>query len=647
MSNGYDGGRRALAGYLYQIVGVLGMQAYAHCSDVALDSPELEALLRLVRAGQLYHEYLDQDAVLRQLGISSNDDYVLVQFKYSSQVPLPTIGPAELTEIVHRLDQIDQSARQAQDLDRNVVGYTLITNRGLGPKAQEMKDAAESGDSIGSLTSGQYATLQQLRVITDLRLSVWQEALRIFAHKFGAEEAEIERGISRLVGDLVRQTAGLDYAPVCESDLISAFTEYKCTRPLTLEAIAEMSIQELDHFIDQHGLPSEPVRRMLLDEIAQASVQRALVILYGLGGCGKTVALWQWAHETTTAPKPRGRPSTAISAAGVIPRLWITQTVCDWAGLPHINHSRHAEEPERALQRLCVANPEAPRPILFLGLDGLDEGIDSPEQKYIVRELLRWFWEEDEKARQEGRVPKAALVVTCRSVEEVVKDWLHLDVSGYGYHGVGPSGVEVTDFSEEELLEAARAGTPTLSNRIEAAVRSRAGRPLGTQAYDQEPPLLGQSGPYVRGANEEVLEALMHPAVWRALLELGPDVQSRVLSSEFSATRQLAAAFTGRFCVKVVARGRLAGMNEDALLDVLCAIARHSANTGRTRQPMADWIDPARSTDWIRGAGEARLLCSEALSGGMILEDGRDHWRWRHRLVRDYLAELDSTQPRV
>jgi len=58
MSDGYDGGRWALAGYLYQIVGILGMQAYAHCSDVAPDSPELEALLRLVRIGQLYHEHL-------------------------------------------------------------------------------------------------------------------------------------------------------------------------------------------------------------------------------------------------------------------------------------------------------------------------------------------------------------------------------------------------------------------------------------------------------------------------------------------------------------------------------------------------------------------------------------------------------------
>jgi len=638
MSDGYDGGRWALAGYLYQIVGILGMQAYAHCSDVAPDSPELEALLRLVRIGQLYHEHLDQDAVLRQLGIGSNDDYVLVQFKYSSQVPPRTIGPAELEEIVHRLGQ---SARQAQDLDRNVVGYTLITNRRFGPEAQDMKDAAESGDPIDSLTSGQYATLQQLRVITDLRLSVWQEALRSFAHELGAEEAEVERGISRLVGDLVRQTAAVSNAPVTESALKSAFTEYERARPLIPESIAEISIPILNCFISRHRLPGEPVRRVLLEEIARASVQRALVVLHGSGGCGKTVALWQWARETATACPPRGRPSTAISAAGEIPRLWITQTVCDWAGLPHVNHSRRAEEPERALQRLCVANPDAPRPILFLGLDGLDEGIDSSEQKHIVRELLRWFWEEDEKARQEGRVPKAALVVTCRSVAEVVSDWLRLDVSGYGYHGVGPSGVEVTDFSKEELLEAARAGPPTLSNRIEAAVRSRAGRPLGTQVYDQEPPLLGESGPYVRGANEEVLEALMHPAVWRALLELDPDVQSRVLSSELPATRQLAAAFVQRFCVKVVVRGRLAGMNEDALLDVLCAIARHSANTGRIRQPMADWIDSACNTGWVPSV-EARILWYEALSGGMILQDGRDHWRWRHRLVWDYLAEPDT-----
>jgi hypothetical protein len=637
MSNGFDGGQRALAGYLYQIVGVLGMQARAHGSDSAPDSSELEALLSLVRTGQLLHEYLDQDAVLHQLGIGGGDDYVLVQFKYSSQTPPPTIGPKELTKIVSRLSR---GAEQARGIDENTLGYTLITNRNLGPQAQALKGAAERGEAPCDLSASQCLVLVQLRVITNLRMTEWQEALESFAQRFGAEEDDIERGINCLIGDLVRRTAELGDAPVSNSDLIDAFTEYDCTRPLTLESIAEISSLGLNRFIDEHGLPGKPVRRRLLDEIARVSSQRALVVLHGLGGCGKTIALWQWANETATAQPPRGRPSTAISAAGVIPHHWITQTICDWAGLPPINHRRRAEEPDRAIQRLQIALAGESQPILFLGLDGLDESIGDASQGRIVRDLLRWFWEEDEEARQEARPPKAALVVTCRSAEEVIEDWLRLDVSGYGYRGIRPEEVKVLDFLPEELIEAARVGLPALSGRIETTLQSLGLQPEAS-VFDQRPAMLGEINPYVRGANEEILEVLMHPAMWRALLELEPDVQSQVLDNEFLAVQQLAEVFIRRFCIKVIVRDRLPGVNEDVLLDVLCAIARHSVNAGGIRQHISSWFDPALGTYWIGGSGEARILYSEALSGGMIVDDG-EYWQWRHRLVWDHLAGLDE-----
>jgi len=115
MPNTSDGGRTALAGFLYQIVGLLGMSAYAHCADASSSSAELDALLTLVRTGELRHEYLDTDAVLRQLGIDSDDECVLVQFKvqfkFSRQIPAPPIGPKELLEIVRGLAR---SAKAAQ-----------------------------------------------------------------------------------------------------------------------------------------------------------------------------------------------------------------------------------------------------------------------------------------------------------------------------------------------------------------------------------------------------------------------------------------------------------------------------------------------------------------------------------------------------
>ena len=639
MSNTRNGGRSALAGYLYQIVGVLGMKAWAHCSNASSDSEELEALLKLVRNGELRHEHLGQDAALQQLGIDSDDECALVQFKFSRQIPPKTIGPADLLEII---DRLNKSAAQARNLGLNVTGYVLVTNRALGEQAQELKEAVDREERPTSLRStDQHRILQQLRVVTPLPLSKWEEALRCFARQFGAEETEIESGINGLIGDLVRQTAEADDASITKDDLTRAFTECQDTRPITLESVAELSTPKLEHFFERLGLQGEPVRRGLLDEIERATSQRALVVLHGLGGCGKTVALWQWAQEMSAGSHSHARASTAISAASHTPSLWITKTICEWANLP-ANHRRCSEEAKRALARLRTANPNTLPPIMCLGLDGLDEGIGTADQEHIVREILCWFWEEDQASRRGGRPPLATLLVTCRAAQEILQKWLRLDLSGFGYRGEGPKEVEIVDFSPEELLRAARVGLPALCGRIEEALRSIAGDRPESQTTDQEPLFLGTTGPYTSGADEQILEVLMHPAMWRALLELEPDVQSRVLDGEPQALQQLAAVFIRRFCDKVLGRGRPAGLRQNALFDVLCTIARHCRDNGQVRQSMSDWCDPACSTSTVNRQ-EARTLYSEAVSGGVVLEDDPRHWRWRHTLVWSYLAAIDMS----
>src|SRR5260370_36346301 len=129
-----DGGLTALAGYLYQTVGVLGMKAGAYQLDNLTGSSDLEALLILVKRNELLYEYLDQDAAIRDsLGIDDWDGFVLVQFKFSRQMPPPTIAPKELTKILKRLKE---STQRAQNLGQYASGYALISNRELGPGAK-------------------------------------------------------------------------------------------------------------------------------------------------------------------------------------------------------------------------------------------------------------------------------------------------------------------------------------------------------------------------------------------------------------------------------------------------------------------------------------------------------------------------------
>lgn len=634
MPNTNDGGYWALAGYLYQIVGLLGMRALANRPSVIIDSSELEALLTLVADSQLHHEYLGQDAVLEQLGLRDKDELVLVQFKYSTQIPPRSIQKAELKGII---DRLNTSAQAALAIGQKVTGYTLITNRSLSPGARDLREAVGDGDDPGSLSEEQSETLRRLRIITDLPLSQWQNALTRFAQEFGATETEIDGGTSRLIGDLVSKTVQGDVS-ITEADLIHAFTEFEETRRLTYESIGELSIPQLQRFIDQHNLPGQPVRRKLLDELGMTARQRALVLLCGLGGCGKTVALWQWAQETATAPDPHNKPSIVVSAAGMIPRIWITEVICNWANVPSVNHRRRGESQELALHRLCTATPGASRPVLFMGLDGLDEDTDHPEQQHIIREVLNWFWEKDRSARENMQIPEATLIVTCREAEEV-RRWLRLDASGYGYHGEGPADITADDFTLEELLQAARIGIPALSSRIEATARAL--RDSNRESTVASPELIAVGDAFAPKADIGLLESLAHPAMWRALLELSHDTQIQALDRKDEAINQLAEVFVGRFCNKVMRRDRIAGLKEENLLDILSGIARHCQANGRARQAVADWIDPACDSDWIRGPGEARILHSETLSGGMILKDDEQHWRWRHPFVGDYLAAVD------
>jgi hypothetical protein len=102
-SGSSDGGRNALAGFLYQLVGVLGFRARAIVRPVSTDE-ELDAVLEIVRNGTVELERLGQDAVIRHLGLRGAGDFILVQFKFSGSLPPRPIYQAEYLEIAKRLE---------------------------------------------------------------------------------------------------------------------------------------------------------------------------------------------------------------------------------------------------------------------------------------------------------------------------------------------------------------------------------------------------------------------------------------------------------------------------------------------------------------------------------------------------------------
>lgn len=635
MSSVSDGGHTALAGFLYQIVVGLGVEAMIGCPDPSVNTDEMEAIFEWRGSGQLHHEYLDSD-----LAVEHEGEYGLGQLKYSRQVPPETIGPQALLDIVNAFHR---SSLQVSKRGMEVTKYVLITNRLLGPEAEGLLDAALQDRQHPELKPGyQYAILQQLIFRTASHWSEWESQLIRFARQFGALNHEIADGIDRLIARVFRKTVEQGAAEINREDLVECFTGCRDARPLTPESVAPYSTQPVNNS------PLKPdkavLRRQLLEETAKATARRALVILYGLGGCGKTIALWQWAHDLTTSSPPDAGAFTAIQLASDVPRNWLAREVSGWGNLAK-NPSRLGEEHECVLERLSLSNPDLARPVLFLGLDGLDEDMTA-EQHGIVKDILNWFWREDKLLRRELRPPQASLVVTCRHAEDLKeKRWLSLTVSGFPYSGELPESLEVTTFSPSELLAAARGvGNAELYERIAAALQPKLADRLGSPGDDYEPITLERYTTFVPVADEHVVEALMHPAMWRALLELlenDPGSQSQILDGEPKAARSLARFFCCRFCLKAADRGKDFGLDQEDLFHLLHVVAANCQGTEEARYSKAVWEGP------FCNAGlaplEARRLYNEGCSGGLIVkEDNSGSWRWRHRFVADYLAQAEA-----
>lgn len=331
--------------------------------------------------------------------------------------------------------------------------------------------------------------------------------------------------------------------------------------------------------------------------------------------------------------------------ASSVPSFWLTELICDWSNLP-ASHARRSESIERALRRLQIANPNESPPILYLGLDGLDENIVHPERERRVRELLDWFWQEDKRARHASRPPQATLVVTCRKKKDATQ-WLQLEHSGFGYRGELRVTIEVDDFSVEELLRAAEKGLPQFLARFQASIQRITPQPeeFMRPMFDMSPfaPFATVDMPTSREEpliDPQILLSLRHPAMWRALLELGPQIQRQVLDGKLSALHQLAYVFVLWFSKKAIIRAAT-DLDVHDLLWILKEIACYTKNNVKMIQTNNEWVDPASQ---MINPREARLLQREALLAGLIERDDRIHWRWRHQLVVDYLvvAELNG-----
>jgi energy-coupling factor transporter ATP-binding protein EcfA2 len=611
---GSDGGKWALAGFLYQIVGTLSITARALTgirNDNAWD--EVDALVALIGNGgglQTHHEQLGQDAVF-----TTRDQYVIAQFKYSST---PTkIRRSELLDIIRKLDR---SAQQAASEGQMVTACVLVTNREFttGVRAAEGLWEHERSQEREYDLRCHHASLQNLRA-----------KFHEFCERFGVLDREIEPGADRLIGRVLRQTGELFGASIGEEHILESLTGCPGARPLTVSAVAPRCSSQLNEFAESVGIarPNDTlIRREVLRDIARAITERALVTIYGDGGCGKSIVLWQLLTELLQ----QSTGCVMITLAKNLPRSWITNTVHEWRGLPA--GTRPSDDRETAIRRLEVANSNLSRQIIWLGVDGLDEGVTLADQRSLVQEIVRWFWTKDRECQETGHAPPATLVVSSRCKDDLATQWLDVP---YDYSGERPRSIAVGDFSAQEVAMALR----LTFAEFYPGFASPHPEGLGLQDIDYSDLPFSDAPPYPPSASlhPDVLEALRHPAMWRALLNLERTLQVRAVQGERQAIHNLAHEFIKWFYWKLGRREQsFLSFGEALFIDILCSIAAHTTSTAAYSRD-SDWTRPACHNGRM-GGREATTLYDEALSGGLITEDASLSWRWRHMIVYEYLA---------
>jgi hypothetical protein len=339
-----DGGLTALGGFLYQTVVALSLKAetFQEYHDAPNLPDDLEMVLGFAKDGEVRYEDEDQDVSIREVLHGEQPGYILVQLKYSSLSPRPSLTKYDISTIVSRLRASSEKVRAK---GQQVTGYSLLTNRPLSSQAQQRVNASRLPFYVASSLPERY----------------WEERLRQFARGFSCITSEIEAGIRQGVGDLLLRTTNPRFygEPVITRErVIELFTGCQSAHALTPEIVADKGQEQLrELFTRPFHLDLHPLllRHDLYKHLSELVEQHAFVVLSGDGGNGKTAALWQWMHDALISEVAQQRGIYySLSPSQWVQEDFLAHQFCRWANVPG-NHDWHRQGPEQILDRLEIA----------------------------------------------------------------------------------------------------------------------------------------------------------------------------------------------------------------------------------------------------------------------------------------------------
>lgn len=598
-SRSNDGGAWSLGGYIYQLLG---------SADERVRAVEAPSAIAGESSVRVLLEQHGQDAA-----VDDGRTTRLVQFKYSQSAR--PIQPAELAEILAALEKSSkQVARSA------AVRWQLVTNRLPSPAAERSLRRAEGttasrrrrASRSGKESTGQVIDRLGHRLDVLRRdLDEFQSSLHSAAAAFGVDDDGVAGRVLELLQTIAVKAPGRREVTV--EALRRVLAGYPNPKSIRLRDCRGDLRSALESAAQVRGglVPRDIVERRGLN--ALLAQPAALAIVYGPGGCGKTLSLFKALDR---------RLSDSVGLAGMIvksPRD-LSHVLNSWR-----NARSAGESPTEALRRLRIANPATGYPVLVLGLDGLDEVSETERRE--AEDLIRDFHEMHVNLHRSQLEPDGLLVVTCRDEEDV-----HHVVAPQGPGGPPPP--EIPSLKIEEFTDEEFAAVWAIWFRDEALPR------LGSS--DE---MLASVADTVAAPDRRLL-ALRHPVLLGCTKLLCKEERQRLYQGDSAVWRQVLVSYFDWFTKKTCRR---AECHPRVVLGVLKAAARATAETPLgAHDREGDWVTPA-----TKETGQApdlvRQIFDDAVTTGVVIAGPTKYtqpihlpieWRWRFPELAAHLASL-------
>jgi hypothetical protein len=595
-----DGGLNALLGFVNQMLG--SAADFAVCiSPKVDDNGGFKTLISFETERQ------GQDSCATGLSAGGHKERVLKQYKYSSNPGKYKIGTGELKEIVATLRKSEKKANKDENLATDLV---LCTNRPLTQPAQKSPEYSMIRHELYDVGNA-----------TDVLESC---ALRFGVFNPDELSAAVQRATHHLFNIAISSSHSLSKAGFEE-----ALIGHKKPQSIVLPEAAPQRFNELIQLGAQtlRLVSGSLAERENLRAAAIDFLNDAIVAFVGDGGCGKTTAIWQLLCQALNAKPPQafahmmifhGQPFESIGAV-----------IEGWRGV--VSPATPVSD-RFAIERLVRANPNAPSPIVLLGLDGIDEGPVSGIWAETAARVLDFFWKLHVDAKTSGEDPVARLFVSCRSQSDIEN--LLPNPTGAGIGEVAPRYVRFGEFTSGELQHLAW-NAPGLDNRASQRIAQYL---IGeSEAPDIESGLPSLSISTLLAPS--ALDLLRHPILWRSFASLNAEDQNAVLDGSVPGQDKLGAAFLDWFCDRAKRRIQVEAKYLPIALRGVASGCPEPASTYR----LETWVQRMRSA---AGFTEqvATNVYHECVSSGLVQDispaggpESHRSWRWKHVFLAEYL----------